>query len=450
MPNSSAPSCVTAPERPNSRITASPITNGGVMIGSTVSTRSGRFARKSVRVAISAKARPRRVVPAPTRVARDSEVPATPHPTLPCRQPSPQILSSNSLARNTGGANLPSLSWSALARIWVTGKKMNAATSAMISPIEPTTNTSPLIAPLAAMPRGQQKQEGGADQQAAVTHAELAVVERAEQGLQGRELPAADADGKTLQEDVAEAGKPGGDQEGSERGVGPAPADQRERREQRQGDRREPPLAEEQRLQQGRRRIVIQRIILEQPRERPETAVDAVPRQDHVPDPADHEPQDDCPIEAHLPLTPTSRRKRPHPSVVTPDTMPACRPWRSSAGQRVHLVVPLLEQARALVRAAVLLEVVVDELDLLQIRGLRRRHRIRVRGHLVRLRLGGELLCLRGQRPVVPLPGALRIARALDDAHRADLVAGALAGRDDLDREALDDLRHHVVHECDA
>ena len=40
MPNHSDSSAETAPERPKSRISARPITKGGVMIGSTVRTRS--------------------------------------------------------------------------------------------------------------------------------------------------------------------------------------------------------------------------------------------------------------------------------------------------------------------------------------------------------------------------------------------------------------------------
>jgi hypothetical protein len=93
-----------APDRPNRRITASPITNGGVMIGNTVSTLSARLAGNSVRVTISANASPRTAVPAPTRMASSSEFQATPQLTPPCRQPSPQIFWSTSLARDTAGA----------------------------------------------------------------------------------------------------------------------------------------------------------------------------------------------------------------------------------------------------------------------------------------------------------------------------------------------------------
>ena len=54
------------------------MTKGGVMIGSTVSTRSVFLKRKPVRVTISAKARPSTVVPAPQHSARNSVFQATP------------------------------------------------------------------------------------------------------------------------------------------------------------------------------------------------------------------------------------------------------------------------------------------------------------------------------------------------------------------------------------
>src|SRR5258708_19988657 len=48
MPNQSASSAVTLPERPNSRMSARPITNGGVMIGSTARTRNIPAKRRPV------------------------------------------------------------------------------------------------------------------------------------------------------------------------------------------------------------------------------------------------------------------------------------------------------------------------------------------------------------------------------------------------------------------
>ena len=120
------------------------------MIGSKVSTRNSRLARNPVRVAISAKARPSAVVPAPTETAMMSEFQATPQPRFTVRQSRPQMFLENSFSKNSAGARLSSLSRKALTRMRTTGQKMNAATRAMTSPIDPTTNTSPLMAPRAA------------------------------------------------------------------------------------------------------------------------------------------------------------------------------------------------------------------------------------------------------------------------------------------------------------
>ena len=291
---------------------------------------------------------------------------------------------------------------------------MNVATSAMIRPSPPTTNTSPLITPRAAMPRVSRNRKAAADQKGAVAHAELAVVERAEQAFERRELPAVEADREALGEQVGQTQCARRDQDGGERRLGPAPPDQRERREERQGDRRQPPLAEEQRLQERGRKVIVQRIAVDQPLERPEAVVEGVPGQDRIADPADGQPQDDGPVEPHLPLTPMLRRKRPLLSLVTPALglrfAGPCPVWTSrttggpmppsaaprsrarmpgsgrgmtgcrsaghsstSARQRVDLLVPLLEQADPLVRRAVLREVVVDQIDLLEIGSLRRR-----------------------------------------------------------------------------
>ncbi len=60
----------------------------------------------------------------------------------------------------------------------------------------------------AGKPRGEQEQEGAGDQQRAVAHAELTVVERPEQRGQPLVAPAAQADAETLQQEVAEARQP--------------------------------------------------------------------------------------------------------------------------------------------------------------------------------------------------------------------------------------------------
>src|SRR6202040_1730128 len=103
-----------------------------------------------------------------------------------------------------------------------------------------------------------------------------------------------------------------------------------------------------------------------------------------------------------------------------------------SLWQRVDLLVPLVEQALALRGAAVLGEVVVDELDLahLQRPGWNGCRAIRRRLEVLGVR--ADLLCRGGQRPVVELFRILEVLGALDDAHRADFESGAFAGHSHL------------------
>ena len=152
MSNSSASIRVTPPEAPNSRMIASPMTNGGVMIGSIVSARSQRVARSWLRVTASAKASPSSVVPAPTRIARNSEFHAAPQLNWPPKQPSPQIFASVNFATKVGGDRAPESSARALSRMPATGKKIKTPTRPTTRPIAPVTKTSPPIAPRAAMP----------------------------------------------------------------------------------------------------------------------------------------------------------------------------------------------------------------------------------------------------------------------------------------------------------
>jgi hypothetical protein len=128
------------------------MTKGGVMIGSTVRTRSTRFSGKFVRVAMSAKARPSAVVPMPTRVARKSVFQATPQRKVEVRQSRPQIERSANFAKKTPGAKAPASSRTALARIVATGKKTKMAISATTRPIDETTKASPRHQPRAASP----------------------------------------------------------------------------------------------------------------------------------------------------------------------------------------------------------------------------------------------------------------------------------------------------------
>ena len=86
------------------------MTNGGVMMGRTVRTRSPRLARKPVRVTTSAKASPRTVVESPTRTAIHREFHATPHVTDVVRQSRPQMVGEKNFRANTAGATLPASS----------------------------------------------------------------------------------------------------------------------------------------------------------------------------------------------------------------------------------------------------------------------------------------------------------------------------------------------------
>ena len=82
-------------------------------IGSTVSTRSVFLKRKPVRVAISAKARPSAVVPAPQHSARNSVFQATPQRPPPDRQRRLQIFAVASRSTSSAGMKTPSPSWKA-------------------------------------------------------------------------------------------------------------------------------------------------------------------------------------------------------------------------------------------------------------------------------------------------------------------------------------------------
>ena len=166
MSNQSNSRPLTAPARPKSRISARPMTNGGVMIGSTLITRSAPLKRNAVRAAISAKARPRTVEPAPTTMARNTVFQATPQRRLEYRQSRPQIERSKKLAKNRPPSNaLPSMT--------KIGKNTNAAMVATTSPIALTTNASPRQKPRAASPRQNSIRNPVATEQRAVAHARL-------------------------------------------------------------------------------------------------------------------------------------------------------------------------------------------------------------------------------------------------------------------------------------
>lgn len=119
-------------------------------------------------------------------------------------------------------------------------------------------------------------------------------------------------------------------------------------------------------------------------------------------------------------------------------------------GSALNLLLPLLEQAAALAGRTVLGEVVVDQLDLRQFGHQRRHLGVLVRRDREGLVRRADLLRRRGQRLVVELLGIVEVARALDDAHRADLVAGPLARGARRHRKAGRLFRHRVVQESHA
>ena len=143
---------MTRPERPKIRISASPITKGGVTIGSTVSTRSVFLKRKPVRVAISAKARPSTVVPAPQHSARNSVFHATPQRPPPDRQRRLQIFAAASRSSSSAGMKAPSPSWKACDRMRRIGQAVKSRIEAATAVMAPATKASPPNAPRNARP----------------------------------------------------------------------------------------------------------------------------------------------------------------------------------------------------------------------------------------------------------------------------------------------------------
>ena len=128
------------------------MTKGGVMIGSTVSSRIARFAGKAVRVTISAKQSPRIVAAVAVEVASASVFQKTPQFTGPARQERPQILRSNSRSamaaptpRSPRGVNI----WDSIVS---TGQAVKMIMDATSIPTAPATKRSPLNSPRSASP----------------------------------------------------------------------------------------------------------------------------------------------------------------------------------------------------------------------------------------------------------------------------------------------------------
>jgi hypothetical protein len=121
MWNAHSSAWLTSPDRPKIRISPRPMTNGGVMIGSTDSVRSAFLKRKAVRVTISANARPSAVDAVAHSTARISVFHATPQPDWPATQPSDHIFCVKSRSENASSDSAPCASASACPMIAATG-----------------------------------------------------------------------------------------------------------------------------------------------------------------------------------------------------------------------------------------------------------------------------------------------------------------------------------------
>ena len=153
----------------------------------------------------------------PTVMARNSEFQAAPHRPPPRTQPNPQRRSSKNLETKIDAEYPPSSVMKAAISILAIGKNTKADDNDDTPPMAPTTKTSPLIAPRAAMPWVKMKQEGRCQKQRPVAHAELPVSEFAEKRCQPVEVKAPDADAKPLRISQAKTHGAGKDQQNENR-----------------------------------------------------------------------------------------------------------------------------------------------------------------------------------------------------------------------------------------
>ncbi len=96
-----------------------------------------------MRVAISAKASPSAVVPAPQASARNSVFHATPQRPPPVRQRRLQIFSAASRSISSAGMKAPSPSWKACSRMRRIGQAVNSTIEAATVVTAPATKASP-------------------------------------------------------------------------------------------------------------------------------------------------------------------------------------------------------------------------------------------------------------------------------------------------------------------
>ena len=152
MPNSASSAWLTSPARPSSRISPSPTTNGGVMIGSSASAFNGLARRRGPRSANSAIKVPISVVPVAVINARNSVFQATPQRTPPARQARPQTRSWPSRSAKAPADHWPASSSNAPTSALATGSATNRASKVLHSSTAQATNRSPLNAPNRARP----------------------------------------------------------------------------------------------------------------------------------------------------------------------------------------------------------------------------------------------------------------------------------------------------------
>src|ERR1700682_3378470 len=122
--------------------------------------------------------------------------------------------------------------------------------------------------------------------------------------------------------------------------------------------------------------------------------------------------------------------------------------WRNSLARRasgVDFPLPSREQALALCRRAEFRRVVADELDVGQIRYLRRQQDIAIGRDGEFLEIEADLLRFRRQRPVEEFFRVVRMSRALDDRHRPDFVTDTFARQDGFHRKSTLDLIDHAM-----
>ena len=309
-----------------------------------------RLARKPVRVTISAKARPSSVVPAPVSSASSSVFQATPQRPPPERQPRLQILRVEELGeeqrRARGRRHCPA---SALVedgqrRIEDEGRDQRRRPARCCR----RRSTSPLTAPARGEPLGQEEQERGGGQQRAPAHAELAhrPVARAAPAASPNWMPRRPMP-KPCASHQARPPSAGRDQDPGGPRLGGAAA---------QRQRAAAPGTGRCGSSQGL------------PCHRPWNSAGRVVI---VPRPAvrSARPGRGCPrrrrtrAAAANPTQPTASQKQERPARIADPAAGARVPLPASVRQRVDLVLPLLQQPRALVGRAVLGEVVVDQLD---------------------------------------------------------------------------------------